>query len=205
MEFTNDKWYQAGLTIEGKIGNFDLVYSGNYLNRDVDGSFDYTDYAYWYDYTYTSGSFLSLFFENDGSPANPTQTFTNNDHYTKQSHELRISTPQDKRVRGLVGLFWQHQYHDFYQQYGNVTNLADAMLMNSTVDIVNGDPNVAQQFPGVVYLNSMDRHDRDKAIFGQLGLRHYGQAGTDAGSALLQTRSHRQGIFRLWARLHDGS
>ena len=35
------------------------------------------------------------------------------------SHELRISTPQDKRVRGLLGFFYQKQYHDFYQEFGD--------------------------------------------------------------------------------------
>ncbi len=167
-EFTNDKWYQAGLTIEGKISNFDLTYSGNYLNRDVDGSFDYSDYSYWYDTLYTTGYFTGLFIDNNGNRVNPDASFTNNDHYTKVSHELRISSPQDNRVRGLLGLFWQHQYHDFYQQFGNIAGLGDVMLMNGTTNIVNGNPDVAQQFPGVVYLNSMDRHDRDKAIFGQL-------------------------------------
>ena len=33
-EFANDEWYQAGLTVEGSIGNWDVVYSGNYLDRD---------------------------------------------------------------------------------------------------------------------------------------------------------------------------
>ena len=40
-EYVKDKWYQLGLTVEGQIGSFDLTYSGNYLNRDVDASFDY--------------------------------------------------------------------------------------------------------------------------------------------------------------------
>ena len=37
-EFSDDEWYQAGLTIEGSIGNFDVVYSGNYLNREFDSA-----------------------------------------------------------------------------------------------------------------------------------------------------------------------
>lgn len=160
-EFANDKWYQAGLTIEGKIANFDLTYSGNYLTRDVDGSSDYSDYSYWYDNLYTTGYFAGLFLDNAGNRVNPAHSFTNNDHYTKQSHELRVSSPQDNRVRGMLGLFWQHQYHDFEQHFGNVVGLANAMLMNAN------EPN-GNQFPGVVYLNSLDRHDRDKAIFGQL-------------------------------------
>ena len=32
-EHTDDKWMQAALTVEGKIGNFDLVYAGAYLHR----------------------------------------------------------------------------------------------------------------------------------------------------------------------------
>lgn len=160
-EFTKDEWYQTGLTIEGKIGNFDLTYSGNYLNRDMDGSFDYSDYAYWYDNLYTSGYFAGLFLDNDGERVNPTQSFTNNDHYTKQSHELRISSAQDKRVRGMLGLFWQKQVHDFEQHFGNIAGLADAMLMNQ-------DEPGGTQYPGIVYLNSMDRVDRDEAVFGQL-------------------------------------
>src|SRR3546814_20198352 len=30
-----DKWIQAALTIEGKIGNFDLTYAGAYLKRKL--------------------------------------------------------------------------------------------------------------------------------------------------------------------------
>ena len=56
-EFFNDEWYQAGLTIEGSISNFDVVYSGNYLNREDEGSTDYSDYSYFYDFLYTSGFF----------------------------------------------------------------------------------------------------------------------------------------------------
>jgi outer membrane receptor protein involved in Fe transport len=160
-EYVKDRWYQAGLTIEGKLGNFDLTYSGNYLNRDVDGSGDYSDYSYWYDNAYTTGSFANLFVNNAGGFINRTQTFINNDHYTKQSHELRIASAQDKRLRGLLGVFWQRQYHDFEQNFGNMAGLADFRLMN------RDEPN-GTKYPGVVYLNSVDRVDTDKAVFGQV-------------------------------------
>ncbi len=195
QEFDNDKWYQAGLTIEGKIGNLDVVYSGNYLDRDVDGSFDYSDYSYWYDNLYTSGYFTGLFFDNNGNHVNPDASFTNNDHYTKESHELRISTPQDKRVRGLLGFFWQHQYHDFYQQFGNIAGLADVMVMNSTVDVVNGYAGDTNQFPGVVYLNSMDRHDRDKAVFGEISFDLTNKLELTLGARFFEPESTVKGFF----------
>lgn len=170
-EFTNDEWGMIGLTIEGKIGNWDLVYSGSYLDRSADGSFEYTDYAYWYDTAYTTGYYADLHFSNTGPRDIPNQFFPNagsrlipvprvntNDNYTKQNHELRLSSNPEKRLRGLIGFFWQHQYHDF-EQHWDVPGLGDIMLMNEGTD--------ARYFD-TVYLNRFDRDDRDRAIFGQL-------------------------------------
>ena len=77
----------------------------------------------------------------------------------RTSHELRISSPQDNRVRGLLGFFYQKQEHDFYQEFGRLKGLADVRVPNGQ------DPNAQPAFPGVVYLNSMDREDTDQAVF----------------------------------------
>ena len=45
----NDRWAQAALTVQGKIGNFDLVYAYANLNRDDAYHQDYSDYSFWYD------------------------------------------------------------------------------------------------------------------------------------------------------------
>ena len=50
---------------------------------------------------------------------------------TRTSHELRITTAQDKRVRGLLGFFYQKQHHDFYQEFGRIDGLADVVLLNA--------------------------------------------------------------------------
>ena len=51
-EFRRDRFWQAGLTIEGKLGNWDLTYAGAYLDRKDYQSSDYTDYAEAYDNLY---------------------------------------------------------------------------------------------------------------------------------------------------------
>ncbi|MFA6986099.1 MAG: TonB-dependent receptor plug domain-containing protein, partial [Arenimonas sp.] len=51
-ENSDDRWTQAGLTVQGKIGNFDLVYAFAHLKRDVDSESDYNDYGFWYDTVY---------------------------------------------------------------------------------------------------------------------------------------------------------
>jgi outer membrane receptor protein involved in Fe transport len=85
--------------------------------------------------------------------------FSNDDQYKKTSHEIRISSPQENRVRGLLGFFYQKQEHDFYQEFGVLEGMADDRVPNGQ------DPNAVNQFPGVVYLNSMDREDTDQAVF----------------------------------------
>ena len=187
-EFTDDEWWQAGLTIEGSMNGFDVVYSGNYLNRDVDGSFDYSDYSFYYDNLYTTGYFSRLFLDNNGVQNNPDASFSNNDHYTKASHEIRVTTPQDKRVRGLLGFFYQKQYHDFYQEFGRIANLANIMEMNFL------EP-ASQNFPGVVYLNSMDRTDTDQAVFASVDFDLTDKFVLSLGARYFEPEVHVKGFF----------
>ena len=44
-ETTHDSWVQSALTVEGKISDFDIVYAGAYLTRNVHEQSDYTDYS----------------------------------------------------------------------------------------------------------------------------------------------------------------
>jgi outer membrane receptor protein involved in Fe transport len=191
-EFTDDKWHQLGLTIEGALSQLDVTYSGNYLKRHVTGEFDYSDYSFWYDSAYATGSsagtFANLFFDNNGNYINRTQSFTNDDRYSKQSHELRIATAQDKRVRVQAGLFYQKQKHDFYQQFGNMVGLADSMTMNYF------EPG-SQKFPGVVYLNSVDRIDTDRAIFGQIAFDVTERLELSVGARYFKPKTTVNGFF----------
>ena len=146
---SDDQWMQAALTVEGKISNLDIVYAGAYLDRDVDTQSDYSDYSYFYD---TCCSY-SLYFVDD--VGNPTigQYIQGKDRFKKMSHELRISTPQDRRARFVGGLFTQRQEHGIEQRY-----LIDNL---STGFEVTG-------WPDTIWLTEQERVDRDDAIFGEL-------------------------------------
>ena len=171
-QYVRDSWVQSALTVEGKIGNFDLVYAGAYLLRNTHEQSDYTDYSLYYDSAYGK-----YFVDNAGKLINPAQTIIGTDHYSKYSHELRISSPKENRLRFVGGLFLERQVHEILQDY-----LVD-----------NGDPlgsvapnNVSVPgWPGTLWLTDQERVDRDKAIFGELtfdltdhlsasaGLRHF--------------------------------
>ena len=99
---------QAALTIEGKIGDWDLTYAGAYLDRRIKAFNDYTDYAEAYDALYASYGGLAgyFYFENAaGQEIDPRQRIAGGDHFKKLSQELRIASPQDKRLRLVAGLF----------------------------------------------------------------------------------------------------
>jgi outer membrane receptor protein involved in Fe transport len=148
-ERVKDKWFQAALTVEGKIGNFDITYAGAYLKRRIEGAFDYTDYSYFYDALFGYGAY---WYDNAGNPVDPTQYVESDDRFSKQSHELRIASPGDKRIRFIGGLFYQRQRHNIEQNY-IIDNIADSITVPGT--------------ESNIWLTQQLRVDRDYAIFGE--------------------------------------
>lgn len=156
-EFRNDRFVQAALTIEGKLGNWDLTYAGAYLDRKTRSFADYTDYAEAYDALYADYGGLAgdyFYFENaTGTEIDPRQFIDGRDHFKKLSQELRISSPQDKRLRLVAGLFYQRQSNDIFQDY-----LVPGLAPNLSV---NGHP-------GSIWLTDQERVDKDYAAFGEV-------------------------------------
>ena len=156
-DYNEDEWYQAALTVQGKVGNFDLIYSGGYLERDIDNSYDYADYSFGYDSYYADypDYFGNYFVDNAGELIDPSQYTVNRSKFTKQTHEIRISSPVDRKVRWVAGLFLQRQTDDNYNSY-RVDGLADERSVTGQ--------------PGVNYLNSTTREDVDRAVFAEVAV-----------------------------------
>ena len=146
-ELNEDKFFQAAMTVEGKIGNFDLTYAGAFLKRQIDSFSDYTDYAYYYDVLYGYGAY---FYDDMYNLVDPSQTYQGDDSFSKYSNEIRISTPQDKRIRAVAGFFQNHQKHYIHQQYvvENLTSLFEVT-----------------DHPDTIWLTEQKRTDRDLALF----------------------------------------
>ncbi|MBC7520844.1 MAG: TonB-dependent receptor [Sandarakinorhabdus sp.] len=154
----SDKWAQAALTIEGKISDFDVVYSGSYLERKQESASDYSDYTLYYDY-------LSTYIKNDaGKNIDPTQRILGNDKFSKMSQELRISSPTDKRFRVIAGAFYQRQTHDIQQDYA-ITGLGTKPIFDGEGSLTNSVS--VGGHPGTFWLTKQYRIDRDYALFGQ--------------------------------------
>ena len=154
-EFRHDRFGQASLTIEGKLGNWDLTYAGAYMDRKTNSSSDYIDYAEAYDQLYaSSGGVAGYFYFSDaaGNTINSQQTVLGSDHFKKMSHEFRVASPQDDRFRVVAGLFYQNQSNEIHQDY-QVKSLAPRLSVNG--------------LPGTLWLTQQKRVDKDYAVFGE--------------------------------------
>ena len=149
-EFVDDRWWQGALTVQGKIGNFDLTYNYSHLKRNQEEATDYSDYSFWYDTLDGWGDYTR---DNAGNLVNPSMYIADRDHYTDSSHELRIVSPSDDRLRLVAGAFWQKDKHDILQNY-QVAGLADALSVAG--------------WPGTLWLTRQMRYDYNKAVYGEL-------------------------------------
>lgn len=105
--YDNDKVGNSAVTINGRMGPLKLLYAGSYLTRNIDQVQDYTQYArgnaagyYQCAFPGTSASAPQCF-----SPSSTWHDLVLNTH---QSHELRVSTAGDGRIRGVGGLFYEN-------------------------------------------------------------------------------------------------
>jgi len=119
--YNHDKFEDTQLTITGRIGQLKLVYTGGYLDRNVTQVQDYTNYsrgtyAGYYQckypgYPFAYNAAVNKILPTTNSPGycySPSEFWTDRQNSTHQSHELRLSTPDDWRIRAIGGLFWEN-------------------------------------------------------------------------------------------------
>ena len=186
----DDRWYQAALTIQGKLGNWDVTYAGGYFGRKVDNLADYSYYSVAYD---SYGSYATFFPLANGTFIDPTENSILGDKYTKLTNELRFSSPTENRWRLTAGLFMQRQTDQIRADY-------EIQRISAVSNPIFFSP-----FPGgdSIFRTRIKRIDRDYAAFAQgefdlsdrltaiAGLRYYkynntvfGFSGLTGGSSI---------------------
>jgi outer membrane receptor protein involved in Fe transport len=180
-ESTMDSWVQSALTVEGKIGNFDIVYAGAFLKRQDETHSDYTDYSIGYDNLYGSAAYFT---DNNGALIDGSQYIAGKDHYQKYSNELRVSSPKDLPFRFVGGLFQQRQAHEIEQNY-LVPGLASAYNVTG--------------WPNTWWLTEQERVDRDTAVFAELSYDITSKLTATVGARYFESRNSLQGFFGVSA------
>jgi iron complex outermembrane receptor protein len=175
-EFSKDKWYQAALTVQGKIGDMNLTYAGSYMNRIINAEADYTDYSFWYETLLPSYDQYNV--DKNGNPIDPSQYIIGKDMFTKHSEELRLSSSAEDRLRFVAGLFYERQSHHILQDY-----------------LVNGYGTPVDGWPNTVYLADELRVDRDYAAFGEASYDIIPGLTLTAGVRVFKADNSLEGFF----------
>jgi outer membrane receptor protein involved in Fe transport len=201
--YNKDRFENTALTVNGRIGDLKAVYAGSYLVRNINEVQDYTNYA--------RGLYADYYQCHGAEPANglkstcysPSSTWNETERNTHQSHELRLSTPDDWRLRGIVGAFWEElqiddQLNWLYKTLpacttsvtvGCLTDIGplpgssvnDAATRNDNVSFFN---DVKRGYRQTAFFTSLDFDLIPKVLTFTAGTRYYRFVNTEKGAVV---------------------
>lgn len=169
-EDNDDEFGLTTWTLEGRLKQLEVVYTGGYLNREIDSTIDYTGYT-------NGGTFAAYYVCNHyeaATPADercldPTKFYKEQTDTSRITHELRFNTPVDNKWRLTAGIFYDDQDLEtvgkfnigntdlgFFQNLGRT--LAGTEGINS-----NGGPFESE----VSFVNDVTHIIEQIAVFGQ--------------------------------------
>jgi iron complex outermembrane recepter protein len=105
--YNKDNFENTAWTVNGHLGPLKAIYTGSYLVRNVETVQDYTNYA--------RGLYADYYQCHGPNPAqglvatcySPSATWNETLRNAHQSEEIRLSTPDEWRLRDIFGAFWE--------------------------------------------------------------------------------------------------
>jgi iron complex outermembrane recepter protein len=180
--FNKDSYESTSWTVNGRIGDLlKTVYTGSYLDRHIDGQQDYSNYlrsghgAYYA----CSGAGAGYAYFRSAKPTTcypPVGSWRDQVRNTHQSHEFRVSTNEDYRLRGLVGAFWEKFsiYDDMNFNYMGIPQCSPANLAISAAGGGDCVTDVGPVLPGY-FAGTPGYRINTNTAFGEDVLRGYKQ------------------------------
>ena len=211
-QFTKDDFSNTAWTLKGKLGGLDLIYTGAYLTRHISQQGDYTNYAratYGVFYQCVNGANYYFGTYHAAPSCNePTGYWTDKVRNKHESHEFRISTPADKRIRLIVGGFYENfkiqdnqdwDYKSIPQCSPTLTKAQNQLAGNVCMGLIAPSPGATLNIPGprgpaVAFGEDTQRGYKQYAAFGSLdfdilpnltitaGTRYYNYKEYETGS-----------------------
>ena len=126
-ENNNDDFGLTTWTLEGRLEHLDIVYTGGYLDRDINSTIDYTGY--------TNGGQYSAYYvckfptvPEEQECLDPTKFYKEQTSTSRITHELRLNTSAKNRWRVTTGIFYDSQ---------ELSTVGQFKIANTTLDGAN--------------------------------------------------------------------
>ena len=106
-ESNEDEFSLTTWTLEGRLGQLDVVYAGGYLDREINSTIDYIGYTNGGAYaTYYSCNYGASVAAEDEICYNPEGFYKEETENSRVTHELRFNTSADNDWRVTAGVFY---------------------------------------------------------------------------------------------------
>jgi outer membrane receptor protein involved in Fe transport len=204
-ETNNDEFELTTLTIEGRIAGLDVVYAGGFLDREIDSLIDYTHYnngGGYITYYLCSGNIYSepgfpAEYAGDNQCFDPTKQYRDTSSNERTTHELRISSDSDNRLRFMAGVYMgdvttktigEFQYFssgDAFSEFNGSSYGTDPYQLANLTMPVAGANYVGPTSPETTFFNDYTRTEEELAFFGQVAFDV-----TDSLTATFSARSY---------------
>ncbi|MDA8620185.1 TonB-dependent receptor [Luminiphilus sp.] len=174
-------------TLEGRIANLDLVYTGGYIDREVDALIDYTHYnngGAYITYYLCSGN---VYAPGESAPNNcfdPKKQYADVSTNERTTHEFRISSDPENAFRFMAGVYYsdvETTHIGEFQYFSTNDAFSDHIINyfgsgapfevgNVTVPNTPGTNTEGPRSELTTFYNDFTRTEEEIAFFGELAL-----------------------------------
>ena len=159
----DDEFVQFGLTLDGEIGNHRLVYSGSFMDRDVEYHADYVNYGvqgYWVPYYICdySASGPDLATQSNTDCTSLEEFYIQNENFERDTHEIRLESQSDGPLNYTLGGYFNEVTHDYLLEW-HQPGISPNQVVPGAFTLDTGD---------VFFRTDQERTDQQIAIFGNV-------------------------------------
>ncbi len=175
-----DEFDLTSLTLTGRLDDLEVVYTGAFLNREVNQSIDYTGYN-------NSGAFIAWYtctYEDTRHCLDPTKGFKGQQDHKRITQEFRVSMDLTDTVSVIGGVYYDDYEIETQDDYYYLATPELGFVPNAPMSDAR-NINDETRPSGVAFFNDITRTEEQIAFFGEVswkmtekltgtvGLRYY--------------------------------
>ena len=208
-----DRVNLSTLTINGRLGALDLIYTGSYLKHRATQIADYAGYSniglYLPYYECDRGVYYTAAY--NGNIGNtcyaPNKSYQTRNRTKRFTQEFRVTTPAENRLRGTFGLFYDNNKLFDNTDWSYLQEAAGFIYRRAPDPRVDANDTSVRPVK-VGFFNDVQRKDRQFAVYGEAsfdiipdrltatgGLRYYNEKASINGSSATSFGTGGRGIY----------